>query len=71
MRLVSISICSNETPGGCINGFSFTYVDQTGEAISSGTWGTTIIGCVTTVISHGLSHPPNPIYGVYSISTSY
>uniref|UniRef100_A0ACD5XVU6 Uncharacterized protein n=1 Tax=Avena sativa TaxID=4498 RepID=A0ACD5XVU6_AVESA len=48
-RLVSISICSNETPGGCINGFSFTYVDQTGRAISSGTWGTNFIGCVTTI----------------------
>ncbi|CAM0953246.1 unnamed protein product [Alopecurus aequalis] len=33
-RLVSMSIWSNETPGGCINGFSFTYIDQKDEPIN-------------------------------------
>jgi hypothetical protein len=37
--LVSVSIWSNETPGGCINGLSFTYVDQINEPISVGIGG--------------------------------
>lgn len=52
-RLISITVYSNETSGGCIVGFSFTYVDQTGGAINVGTWGNTWGGVKTIYMNQG------------------
>lgn len=45
-RLVSIRICSHQ---GCIQGLSFTYVDQKGDPINAGNWGKFLPGLIKDI----------------------